>query len=111
MINKAVLLGTVTKKLDKISRDGHPFVTLTIVTSKKYYDAKGIKRESTNWHNVNFFSKFAEVVSNKVDVGDLIYVEGEINHQKIERHERETVWCYSVHAVEMKIVSKLLKTY
>jgi single-strand DNA-binding protein len=86
MINKATLLGRVGKKEYKSIKSGGFMCALSIATSRKYIDSHSMKREITTWHNVNFFNKLAEIVEKHVNVGDLIYVEGEISNKKIEEN-------------------------
>jgi len=78
--------------------------TVSLATSRKFADTNGEKKEVTTWHIVNFFSKMADVASKYVHVGDLIYVEGEINHKKIESGEKAGQWAYSLTASDVKFI-------
>lgn len=86
MINKATLLGRVGKKVYKPTRNGSYICTLSIATNRKYIDSKGHPAETTTWHLVNFFNKLAEIVEKHVNVGELVYIEGEISNRKIEEN-------------------------
>ena len=104
MINYAMILGRVGKKDNKQLRNGGELTTLSIATSKKYKDASGTAQEQTTWHNVSCFSKLAELANKYVHVGDLVFVQGEIQHKKIESGERAGQYAYSVHANELKFI-------
>lgn len=106
MINTAMLLGRVGKKDTKQLRNGGEVTVFSIATSKKYKDSQGQAQEQTTWHNVNCFSKLSEVASKYVHVGDLVFVQGEIQHKKIESGERAGQYAYSVHANEIKFIPK-----
>lgn len=104
MINQATLLGRVGKKDNKVLRSGGEITILSIATSRKYKDATGSQQEQTVWHNVSCFSKLAEVANKYVHVGDLVFVQGEIQHKKIESGDRAGQYSYSVHANELKFI-------
>lgn len=104
MINYAMLLGRVGKKDNRTLKNGSEMTSLSIATSRKYKDPTGSSQEQTTWHNVTCFSKLAEVANKYVHVGDLIFVQGEIQHKKIEQGERVGQYAYSVHANEIKFI-------
>lgn len=82
MINNIQILGRVGKKTTNISQSGKLIANLTIATNKKIKNANGQKETKTSWHHVTVFNKLAEIVQNYVNVGELIYVEGEIDYGK-----------------------------
>lgn len=104
MINQAMLLGRVGKKDNKQLRNGGEMTILSIATSRKYKDSSGAQQEQTTWHNVSCFSKLAEVANKYVHVGDLVFVQGEIQHKKIESGDRAGQYAYSVNANEIKFI-------
>ncbi|CAB4127098.1 Ssb Single-stranded DNA-binding protein [uncultured Caudovirales phage] len=104
MINYAMLLGRVGKKDNRTLKNGSEMTSLSIATSRKYKDSSGNSQEQTTWHNISCFSKLAEVANKYVHVGDMIFVQGEIQHKKIEQGERAGQYAYSVHANEIKFV-------
>ncbi len=104
MINKAILLGRVGKKDYKQIRSGGYMATLSIATNRKWIDANGQVQQQTTWHNVNFFGKKAEIANNHCNVGDLVYVEGEISNKKVEDGVNAGHWVYSVTGSEIKLL-------
>lgn len=105
MLNKATLVGRVGKVDSKPLKNGSTMTTVSLATSRKFADTNGEKKEITTWHMVNFFSKMADVAAKYVHVGDLILVEGEINHKKIESGEKAGQWAYSLTANDVKFLS------
>ena len=105
MLNKATLVGRVGKVDSKPLKNGSTMTTVSLATSRKFTDTNGEKKEITTWHMVNFFSKMADVAAKYVHVGDLILVEGEINHKKIESGEKAGQWAYSLTANDVKFLS------
>jgi single-strand DNA-binding protein len=108
MINKVTLLGRIGKKTYKPTRNGSHICTLSLATSRKYIDSKGQATEITTWHIVNFFNKLAEVVEKYSNVGELIYIEGEISNKKIEEDGKNRI-IHSVIGNEVKFLPNMKK--
>lgn len=104
MINKATLLGRIGKKDYKVTRNGIPLCSLSIATNRKHIDAHGNPTETTTWHYVNFFNKLADVTNKYTQVGDLVYIEGEINHKKVIDDNGTEKWMYSIVGNEIKFI-------
>lgn len=104
MINYAILLGRVGKKDSKILKNGSEFTAISIATSKKWKDSSGQAQEEITWHNIKCFSKLAEIAKKYVHVGDLIFVQGNIQNKKIESGDRAGQYIYSIHANELKFI-------
>lgn len=81
MINQATLVGRVGKIETKTVSSGTKISNISIVTSKRY-TKDGEKQEKVTWHNVTAFQKLAEIAEKYVNVGDLIYIQGEMENQK-----------------------------
>lgn len=106
MINVAMLLGRVGKKDTKQLKNGGEVTVMSIATSRKYKDSTGNYQEQTTWHNVSCFNKLAEIASKYVQVGDLVFVQGEIQNKKVENGERAGQYMYSLHASDIKFIPK-----
>ena len=90
MINMAQVLGRVGKIENRSTSQGLKVTNISMVTSKKR-TVNGQKEEKVTWHNVTLFSKLAEVAEKYVSVGDLLYIQGEMDTQKYvgkDGHER-----------------------
>jgi single-strand DNA-binding protein len=81
MINMAQILGRVGKIDTRTAGSGMKICNVSMVTSKKF-TKNGEKQEKVTWHNVTLFSKLAEIAEKYVNVGDLFYVQGEMDNQK-----------------------------
>jgi single-strand DNA-binding protein len=109
MINEAILVGHVGNKDTKTLKNGGEITVISLATSTKYKDSSGEKQVRTTWHNINCFSKLAEIAAKYVHVGDQIYVRGEINNKKIETGERAGQYIYSVTAQDIKFIQNAKK--
>jgi single-strand DNA-binding protein len=81
MINQGTLVGRVGKIETKTVSTGTKISNISIVTSKRY-TKNGQKEEKVTWHNVTAFQKLAEIAEKYVNVGDLLYIQGEMENQK-----------------------------
>jgi single-strand DNA-binding protein len=80
MINLGQLLGRVGK-IETKPMNGSSVTNISMVTSKKYMK-DGQKQEKVTWHNVTCFAKLSEIAEKYVFVGDLVYIQGEMDTQK-----------------------------
>ena len=77
--------------------DGGMVANLRIATDESYKNQLGEKVQRTEWHRVVMFSKLAEVASDYLKVGRLVFVEGKLrtrkwtDDKKIDRYTTEIV--------------------
>jgi single-strand DNA-binding protein len=87
-VNKVIIIGNLGKDPEvKFMPDGTAIANLTIATSEKFKTNDGSTREETEWHNVSFFGKIAEVCQNYLKKGSSVYVEGSIKTRKWQDKE------------------------
>lgn len=108
MINKAILLGRVGTKENKITKLGGQVCMISLATSRKYSDSTGKKKELTTWHNINFFNHLAEVANKFAHVGDLIYIEGEIMNKKVDENGKSRI-IHSITASHVRVLPNIKK--
>ena len=106
MINKCHLLGRVGKKDHKALKNDTQLTNLSIATSRKYKDQQGNKQEKTTWHNVNLFGKLAEIAEKYVEVGDLVYIEGEMDNRKYTDKNGIERLMFSINGNELRLLPK-----
>lgn len=87
MVNRVTLLGRTGKDPEvRNLESGNTVATISIATSEKYKDkTTGEKKEKTEWHNLVFWGKLAEVVAKYVHKGDLLFVEGKMTTRSWEK--------------------------
>lgn len=80
--NSVQLIGNVGSAPEvKAFDSGRVKVTCSIATNSSYKNQKGEKIEETQWHNLVFWGKLAEVVSEYVKKGNEIAIEGKLIHR------------------------------
>ena len=99
-INKAILIGNITKDIElKALQNGTKVASFSIATNRTYKDAHGNKQESVEYHNIVSFGKQAEVIAQYCNKGDSIYVEGRITTRS---WDKDGVKMYRTEMVEEK---------
>lgn len=78
-LNKALLIGRLTRNPEtKALPSGQPVASFGMATDRFYYDKSGGKQQKTEFHNIVAFGKLAEVASQYLLKGSLVYIEGRI---------------------------------
>ncbi|WP_295457541.1 single-stranded DNA-binding protein [uncultured Thiodictyon sp.] len=88
-INKVILIGNLGADPEvRYMQSGDAVANVRIATSESWRDKNtGETQERTEWHNVVFFGKVAEIVKQYVHKGSKIYVEGQLRTRKWQDKE------------------------
>ncbi len=105
MVNQGTILGRVGKIDTKTTGNGIKITNISMVTSKKFVK-NDEKQEKVTWHNVTLFSKLAEIAETYVAVGDLLYVQGEMDSQKYTTAEGQERTKFFLIGHEIKLMPK-----
>jgi len=86
-VNKVILIGNLGKDPEvKYFPNGDAFCNVTLATSESWNDkTSGEKKERTEWHNVVFTRKLAEIAGQYLKKGAKVYVEGSLRTRKWEK--------------------------
>lgn len=106
MLNKAMLIGRVGQEPEtRYLPDGTAVTSISIATSEKWKDRNtGETKEETTWHKVVAFGKLAEIITEYVKKGALLYVEGKIVMRKYQDREGRDRVAFEIRANEMKML-------
>ncbi len=78
-VNKVILVGNLTRDPSvRETSSGVMVATFGIATNTTWKDSDGKVNERAEFHNVVAFNKLAEICSQVLAVGMLVYVEGEL---------------------------------
>ena len=82
-VNRVILIGNLGKAPEsKQLPSGSTVTKLAIATSETWNDKNtGEKQERTEWHDVTFFGRMAEIAAQYLNKGSKVYVEGSIETQ------------------------------
>ena len=104
-VNKAILIGRAGKDPEtRYMTNGEAVTNLSLATSENWKDKAGEKQEKTEWHNLTFYKRLAEVVGEYVKKGSLIYVEGKIQTRKWQDKEGKDRYTTEIVCNEMQML-------
>lgn len=105
MINMAQVWGRVGKIDTKTTASGMKVTNCSMVTSKKFVK-NGEKQEKVMWHNITLFAKLSEVAEKYVNVGDLLYIQGEMDMQKYTTQDGQERTKHFIVANQLQLMPK-----
>ncbi len=104
-VNKAILIGRLGKDPEtRYMTNGEAVTNVSLATSENYKDKNGEKQERTEWHNLVFYRRLAEIAGEYLKKGSLIYVEGRIQTRKWQDKEGKDRYTTEIVANEMKML-------
>lgn len=105
-VNKVILIGNLGKDPEvKYFPNGDAFCNLTIATSESWNDkSSGEKKERTEWHNVVFTRKLAEIVGQYLKKGAKVYVEGSLRTRKWQDKEGQDRYTTEILVNDMQML-------
>jgi single-strand DNA-binding protein len=81
-LNKAFLIGRLTRNPEtKSLPSGQPVTSFGMATDRFYYDKSGGRQQKTEFHNIVIFGKLADIASQYLLKGSLVYIEGRIQNR------------------------------
>jgi single-strand DNA-binding protein len=85
MVNKALLIGRLGADPEvRYTPDGTMVVNFRLATDLQWKDKNGERIQRTEWHRIVAYGKLAEICSNYLSKGKLIFIEGRIQTRSWE---------------------------
>ena len=86
-LNKVMLIGNVGQVPEVKETDGRSWCKLTLATTDRAYTTKYGAQipERTEWHNLVFNGKLAEIAGQYVNKGMKLYVEGKLRTRMYQK--------------------------
>lgn len=105
-VNKVILIGNLGRDPEvRFMPSGSAVANVTIATSESWKDKQtGEQQERTEWHNVAFFNRLAEVVGEYLRKGSKVYVEGSLRTRKWQGKDGQDRYTTEVIASEMQML-------
>jgi single-strand DNA-binding protein len=111
-VNKVILLGHVGKEPDvRYVDQGVCVAQVRLATSERAYrlqDGTEVP-ERTEWHNIIFWRRTAEIVEKYVHTGDLIYVEGKIQTRSYDDKKGITRYITEIWVDSLKLFNSKME--
>lgn len=100
-VNKFIGIGNLGRDPEmRFMPDGKAVCNFSIAISEKYKDKSGEAKEVTEWVNVAFFGKLAEIAGEYLKKGSKVYVEGKL---KTEKYSKDGVDRYTTKIIGDKM--------
>ncbi|MDP8209151.1 MAG: single-stranded DNA-binding protein [Candidatus Electryonea clarkiae] len=88
MVNKVILIGNLGKDPEiSYTQSGTAVCKVSLATTEKWTNREGEKQEKTEWHNLVFWRRQAEVANEYLRKGSKIFVEGRIQYRQWEGND------------------------
>jgi len=85
-VNKVILIGRLGKDPEtRYMPNGEAVTNATLATSENWKDKTGEKQEKTEWHNLVFYRRLAEIAGEYLKKGSQVYIEGKLQTRKWEK--------------------------
>lgn len=88
-VNKVILVGNLGRDPEvKYLPSGSAVANIGLATSESWKDKEsGEKQERTEWHNLVFFGRVAEIAGEYLKKGSQVYIEGSLRTRKWQDKE------------------------
>ena len=105
-VNKVILVGNLGKDPEvRYMPSGGAVANTTLATSESWKDKQsGETQERTEWHNLTFYGKVAEIAGEYLKKGSQIYVEGSIRTEKWQDKEGKDRFTTKIIVSEMQML-------
>ena len=105
-LNKVQLIGNLGRDPEfRAFSDGGSVANVSIATTEKWKDKEsGEVREHTEWHNLVFHNRLAEIARDYLKKGSPIYVEGRLRTRKWQTEGGEDRYTTEIRVDEMQML-------
>lgn len=110
-VNKFIGIGNLGRdpEMRVMPNDGKYVTNISIAITESYKDKEGKKQEITEWVNVVFFGKLAEIAGQYLKKGSKVYIEGKLKTEKYQKDGQDR-YSTKVIANSMQMLSTAERT-
>ena len=111
-INKVILIGRLGQapELKHVGKNENAVVNISLATSEKYKNKAGDQVEDTQWHNLTFWSRTAEILEQYCKSGSQIYVEGKLKTESWDDEDGNTRYTTKIIVSDLQLLDKPAET-
>lgn len=112
-VNKVILIGNLGRDPEvRYMPSGSAVTNVALATSHSWRDKQsGERQEKTEWHNIVFFNRLAEIAGEYLKKGSKIYVEGSLRTNKWQDKNGQDRYTTEIIANEMQMLDSRGGTY
>lgn len=105
-INKVILIGNLGKDPEvRYMPSGAAVTNVTVATTEQWRDKQtGEQQERTEWHQVVFFKRLAEIAGEYLRKGSKVYIEGSLRTRKWQGKDGQDRYTTEIVASEMQML-------
>lgn len=104
-VNKVILIGRLGKDPEtRYMTSGEAVTNATLATSENWKDKSGEKQEKTEWHNLVFYRRLAEIAGEYLKKGSQVYIEGKLQTRKWQTKEGQDRYTTEIVVNEMTML-------
>ncbi len=105
-VNKVILVGNLGKDPEvRYMSNGNAVCNATLATSESWKDKQtGEQKEKTEWHNIVFYRRLAEIAGEYLKKGSQVYIEGKLQTRKWQDKSGNDRYTTEIIANEMQML-------
>jgi single-strand DNA-binding protein len=104
-VNKVILVGNLGRDPEtRYTTSGDAVTNIRLATTDTWKDKNGEKQERTEWHNIVFYGRQAEIAGEYLKKGRQIYVEGRLQTRKWQDKEGQDRYTTEIIADRMQML-------
>ena len=105
-VNKVILIGNLGADPDtRYMPSGSAVTNCRIATTEAWKDREtGDQQERTEWHNIVFFGRLAEIAGEYLRKGSQVYIEGRLRTRKWQDREGNDRWTTEINTDQMQML-------
>jgi single-strand DNA-binding protein len=105
-VNKVILIGNLGKDPEvRYMANGGAVCNVTLATTESWKDKQsGEQKDKTEWHNIVFYRRLAEIAGEYLRKGSQIYVEGKLQTRKWQDKSGNDRYTTEIIANEMQML-------
>ena len=103
--NKIIIVGYLGRDPElRYTPEGTPVCNFSVATTERRKDKSGEYQDVTTWFNVSLWRRQAEVASQYLSKGSLVYLEGRLNQREYQDRDGNTRTSLDVNATELQFI-------
>ncbi len=110
-LNKVMIIGNLGRDPEmRYTPSGKPVTSFSVAVSRSWVKPEGERTETTDWFNVVAWGRLAEICSQYLTKGSMVYVEGRLETRSWEAENGQKHFRTEVVASDVNILDKRGRT-
>ncbi len=106
-LNKVMIIGNLGRDPEmRYTPSGKPVTSFSVAVSRSWVKPEGERTETTDWFNIVAWGRLAEICSQYLTKGSMVYVEGRLETRSWEAENGQKHYRTEVVASDVNILDK-----